>query len=200
MWKRMAHNSFNAPLLRRRLSLSLYPSLSLLLPLLLLLFLSGCGERSAESVTRPPATEPPGAPTAQGAAAEGAGLRLSLPERIALGEELSVEAVNESQMPYVFYPVDGDNCLHVEDANGRRQPLKHPETCDVLMEVIVRPGERALVGSWDLQVCAGSDCLRRERAAPGRYTVTATFYPGADGDSIDVGREVTVTVEVRVEE
>ena len=183
-------------------------SLLLLLPLLLL---SGCGERDAErDATRPAPTERPAATV------PGAGVRLSAPETVTIradaaenaeevsGQEVSrreidVEVVNEGPTPYVFYPVDGDNCLHVEDAGGQRQLLTYPETCDVLMEVSVRPGERAPVGSWDLHACATEDCRRREPVAPGRYTIATTVYPYADGRSVEPGTGIELTADVRVE-
>lgn len=163
--------------------------------LILLALAAGCSEPSpTPTATRPAATL---TPTAAGPA-----VRLRAPETVTAGKEMSVEVVNEGQTPYVLYPADGDNCLHVEDAEDRWLVLTYPETCDVLMEVIVRPGEKAMVGSWDLRVCAAAGCEQREPVAAGRYTISATLYPydedGAPEDAPIGDTRLTLTAEVEV--
>lgn len=159
--------------------------------LILLLLAAGCSEPSAApTATRPAATVTP--------RAAGPAVRLLAPETVTAGEEVSVQVVNEGQTPYVLYPADGDNCLHVEDAGGRWQVLTYPETCDVLMEVIVRPGEKAMVGRWDLRICAPAGCEQREPVAAGRYTISVTLYPYDEDDAPEDDTRLTLTAEVEV--
>ncbi|MAT97310.1 MAG: hypothetical protein CL608_09225 [Anaerolineaceae bacterium] len=124
---------------------------------------------------------------------------LSYPDQITLGETLFVEVINQGNISYVFYRSEGDNCLSItsEDAEDHFFPTV-PLTCDVLTFNVVHPGERQLLGSWDLTMCKDSDCLQRSPAPPGNYVTTAVFYPfSGDVSQIDASTEIETDLGIK---
>lgn len=146
----------------------------------LVVLLTGCAESASNTASDSPLPSPTLSPTPDLTPSPD-DIALIYQQSLSHGEVLIVEAVNVSDIPYVFYESPDDNCLFVQkDVFFSTRP---PETCDVLAEKIIEPGQRRFFGSWDLLICTDLDCLTRTEAAPDSYFFEATFYPYRDGDS-----------------
>jgi hypothetical protein len=134
---------------------------------------SGCDKRNANQ--QEPAQQLPDPSATPNLTPDPAAIHLIFPTEVSLGDVFKIEIQNDGAIPVIYYMPDRQaNCLYITRDNDFTMAAS-PE-CDVLAEIIVQPGQRHLVGSWDLQVCRDTDCLTREAADPGEYMFEMSLF------------------------
>ena len=139
--------------------------------MLILLTLFGCQNIPAPTAVPIPSPTPNLTP-------QPTDIVLQYPKELSPDNHLFIEVHNKGNLPYVFYQPAGDNCLYIQIKGAEGQYFQtSPPACDVMAAYFVKPGEKTLLGNWDLNECKDVDCLERIPASPNEYFISATFYP-----------------------
>ncbi len=128
---------------------------------------------------------------------DAATIELIYPAEVTTGDIFKIEIQNNSPVTYAYiFPSNRDNCLSLKQ-NNRNVWSSRPE-CDVLAEIILRPGDSHTIGTWDLQLCADSDCLTQETAVPGQYDFEIPLYPHWGTDEVVYENPVIKTASFNI--
>jgi hypothetical protein len=134
-------------------------------------------------------------PSVRAAAAEGCAqgigtvrhpIRFVVPDRVSVGQTVTVSITNVGTRAYLFEWYYQACFLSYLDSSGRRFIIPPGTHCDIRGKVPIRPGETKRLFSWRLDECTRDNwgCARSRVLPPGTYTITGRFRPVSGGPPV----------------